>query len=62
MTGPGEHHFSRWFLFSNAYDSWHGLSGWFDEEGEIPPPSRTKERDDPARPASHGERDASRRL
>lgn len=44
-----EHHFARWFLFSSAYESWHGLTGWFaDEDREMSPAAARP--DDPPQP------------
>ena len=32
-------HFAHWFLHASAYDSWHGLEGWFEPppEAEVEP-------------------------
>lgn len=61
MAGHGEHHFSRWFLFSSAYDSWHGLRGWFDDEGDgASPPAAADAEESPPAPSA-GARRATRR-
>jgi hypothetical protein len=53
MKDSGEPQFARWFLFSSVYESWHGLSGWFDDDDpERAPRSSRPRRPDDASPTA----------